>query len=78
MEDLGAMLNQAKDAITDSYQMNRIPAKEVLLGAVGGLDRIQSPTYPGVPYSIPMMYYMGGYSLKMSSVRGQQVNRSKA
>ena len=66
-DTMGIYISQAKEALKEAYEHCRRPAKELLLTVMSDLDRKQSPD---VPHAIPVMYNMGGFSLKMGSVRG--------
>ncbi len=56
------------DTHRDAYNIVRRPAKEIVLAMISDLDRSTSPDTQ-LPHALPISYYMGGYSLKMASVR---------
>ena len=60
-------LTQAGEALYNAYRLLQRPAKEVLLTMASDLDRISSAA-EDMPHAIPIMYHMGGFSLKMNAV----------
>ena len=66
MQTVGIYVSQAMDAIKEAYEHARRPAKELLLTVVSDLDRQHQEE---TPHALPIMYNMGGFSLKMPSAR---------
>ena len=68
LDDCAMFLTNAGEALKDAYDLLRRPAKEILVTMLSDLDRTYSDRMQ-VPYSLPIMYHLGGYSLKMDAVR---------
>ena len=66
MQTVGIYVSQAMDAVKEAYEHARRPAKELLLTVVSDLDRQHQEE---TPHALPIMYNMGGFSLKMPSAR---------
>ena len=58
-ETLAADITYAKDAIKESYELNRRPAKKLLLTVISHLDRMQNRSPPDMPQAISIVYHMG-------------------
>lgn len=61
-------LENVADTIIQAYNLQRRPAKEILVSVISDLERVHKLNDP-MPYALPIMYAMSGNSLKMSSVR---------
>ena len=69
VEAIAADITRAKEAVTQSYEHMRRPAKELLLTVISDLNRTHTSENISIPHALPIMYHLGGFSLRMESVR---------
>ena len=64
-ETLKALL-KGKQALTDSYELQRQHASQVVVYLLSDLDRLWKPEEP---HAVPILYFYRGYSLSMEIIR---------
>ena len=65
---IAADITRAKEAVTQSYEHIRRPAKGLLLTVISDLNRTHTSENISIPLALPIMYHLGSFSLRMESV----------
>ena len=71
IESLMTIISKEKLAVTEMFNVVRLPSKEVIVAVLSDLDR----TYgPGNIHGVPVAYGLSGYSLTVQSMRSMMEN----